>query len=58
MIKFGFLGFIKFFREVFIMLLMWLGFGVGLCWFGMFCVVKFNLVFFLIEIVIIEVVNV
>ncbi|MFW6316440.1 MAG: methyltransferase domain-containing protein [Cyanobacteriota bacterium] len=40
LIKFGFSGFIKSLREVPTMLLMRLGFGAGLCRFGMFRAVK------------------
>jgi MPBQ/MSBQ methyltransferase len=36
LVKFGFSGFIKSLREVPTMLLMRLGFGAGLCRFGMF----------------------
>ena len=42
LIKFGFSGFIKSLREVPTMLLMRLGFGAGLCRFGMFRAVKSN----------------
>jgi len=40
LIKFGFSGFIKSLREVPTILLMRIGFGSGLCRFGMFCAVK------------------
>jgi len=40
LIRFGFSGFIKSLREVPTMLLMRIGFGAGLCRFGMFRAVK------------------
>ncbi|MDJ0594164.1 MAG: methyltransferase domain-containing protein [Pleurocapsa sp. MO_226.B13] len=56
-IKFGFSGFIKSLREVPTMLLMRLGFGAGLCRFGMFRAVKSKSVPQLTEISTTETVN-